>query len=138
MPTTEKAGFARLMELIEIEVLPVLVRVTDCGLEVFTARVPKFTAAGESVSLGAAFSPAPESGTRTGVSKSEVEIRSEPVWSAAAGGAKTTLRLTWLPGAKRMGALAEESENPVPETCRLLRLMEFELELVIWTVWEFF
>ena len=66
MPETEKTGFATLMELIESEMLPVLVRITDCEVEVFMVRVPKFTEAGEIASAGAAFSPSPESGTLTG------------------------------------------------------------------------
>src|SRR5216683_5508850 len=101
-------------------------------------RVPKFTEEGEIASAGAAFSPSPESATLTGAFKSGPEITSAPVWPAADGGAKTTLSSMWLPAAKRTGAFTEESENPVPETCRLLRLTDFAVELVILKVWEFF
>ena len=101
-------------------------------------RVPKFIEAGEIASAGAAFSPSPESGTLTGAFKSGPEITSAPVWPAADGGANTTLSSMWLPAAKRTGAFTEESENPVPETCRLLRLTDCKVELVILTVWEFF
>jgi hypothetical protein len=107
-------------------------------VEVFTAREPKFTEVGEIASAGVALSPAPESGMVTGAFNSGAEITSEPEWSAAEGGAKTTLRSRWLPGANTTGVFAEESENPDPETCKLLRLMEFELELLIFTVCEFF
>jgi hypothetical protein len=127
-----------LMELIESARLPVLVSTTDWEVELFIARVPKFTEVGESESLGAAFSPAPESGMRIGVFKSTEEITSEPLSSTAAGGSKTTLRVRWLPGARRTGAFAEGSENPVPDTCRLFRVIESELELITLTVWEFF
>src|SRR5258707_3206712 len=101
-------------------------------------RVPKFIEAGEIASAGAAFSPWPESGTLAGAFKSGPEIRSAPVWPAADGGANTTLSSMWLPAAKRTGAFTEESENPVPETCRLLRLTDCKVGLVILTVWEFF
>src|SRR6202007_2017992 len=99
MPETENSGLAPLTELIESARLPVLVSTTDWDVELFIARVPKSSEAGESVSLGAAFSPAPESGTRIGAFKSADEITSEPLSSTAAGGLKTTLRLRWLPGA---------------------------------------
>ena len=99
-------------------------------------RVPKFISFRD-VSAEPLF-PSPESATLTGAFRSGPEIRSAPVSPAADGGANTTLSSMWLPAAKRTGALTEESENPVPETCRFVRLMDCKVELVILTVWEFF
>src|SRR5260370_18615498 len=101
-------------------------------------RAPKFSEGGGTASAGAAFSPSPESGMVTGAFRSGPETTSAAVWPAADGGAKTTLSSMWLPAAKRTGAFTEESENPVPETCKLLRLTGFAVELVILTDWEFF
>ena len=89
-------------------------------------------------SAGVAFSPAPERGTVTGAFNSGAEMTSEPVWLEADDGAKTILTPMWLRGANSTGTFREESENAVPEMCKLLRLIEVELELVILTVWEFF
>ena len=96
--------------------LPTFFKVTDCEVELLTARVPKFKVAGEATSAGAAFSPEPDSGTPTAAFKSELEMMSEPEASAALEGAKTTLISTCALAGNTTGNFAEESANPDPET----------------------
>ena len=112
----ENAELATLTELMERAIFPVFFSVTDCEVELFTARVPKFKEAGEAVSAGVAFSPEPERGTLTGAFKSELEITSEPEAFEVLAGAKTTLTLTCPPTGNITGTFAEESVNPEPET----------------------
>jgi hypothetical protein len=81
-----------------------------------TERLPKLIEAGETWRSGAAFSPEPERGTLRGVFRSGLEIRSAPLVAEALDGLKTTLKLTFCPGAMMSGVFAEESVNPAPET----------------------
>jgi len=137
-PEVENAELARLTELMERAMFPVFFNVTDCEVELFTARVPKFKEAGEAVSAGVAFSPEPERGTLTGAFKSELEITSEPEASEVLAGAKTTVTLTCAPAGNITGTFAEESVNPEPETRSCSRSMDSALEFVILRVCEFF
>jgi hypothetical protein len=135
----ENAELATLTELMESAIFPVFFSVTDCEVELFTARVPKFREAGETASAGVAFSPEPESGTLTGAFKSELEITSEPEAPEVLEGAKTTLTLACAPTGNITGTFAEEeSVNPEPETRSCSRAMDSALELVILMVCEFF
>ena len=137
-PVVENAELGTLTELMERAIFPVFFSVTDCEVELFTARVPKFREAGDAVSAGVAFSPEPESGTLTGAFKSELEITSEPEAPEALEGAKTTLTLTCAPTGSITGTFAGESVNAEPETRSCPRPMGSALELVILMVCEFF
>jgi len=99
-----------------MEIFPLLVNVTDCEVDDFTACVPKSIEAGEAVRPVAAFSPEPERGTVIGVLSSAAEMTSEPVDGLPFTGEKTTVRLTALPGARLTAAGEDESAKPDPET----------------------
>jgi hypothetical protein len=137
-PEMENAELDTLTELMERAIFPVFFSVTDCEVELFTARVPKFREAGEIASVGVAFSPEPESGTLTGAFKSELEMTSEPEAPEVLEGAKTTLTLACAPTGNIAGTFAEESVNPEPETRSCSRVMDSALEFVILRVCEFF
>ena len=137
-PVVENAEPARLTELMVRAIFPEFFNVTDCEVELFTARLPKFREAGDATSAGVAFSPEPESGTLTGAFKSELEITNEPEAPEVLEGAKTTLTLTCALAGSITGTFAGESANPEPETRSCSRPMDSALELVILMVCEFF
>ena len=114
-PDKENEELGRLIEPMDTAMLPVFFRVIDCEVELLTARVPKLMDEGETERAGAAFSPEPESGTVTGILRSELAMISEPAVCALLEGAKTMLRLACFPGASSTGDFTGESAKPAPE-----------------------